>query len=158
VHIAVIMVNWRNEPETLRCAEAVRGWSMLKQELIVVDNESTMASRKALAGGLDPHCLILSETNLGYGGGNNLGIKQALSGRAEYFLLLNSDTEISEGRGWALEQAGSQPRHFDSRSRHARATDWRCAVLDRRQGHRAECLDPDRGGCRRAHGAAGLSA
>jgi GT2 family glycosyltransferase len=96
VNVAVIIVNWRNERETLRCAGAVRSWSTLKPELIVVDNESTIASREALAGALDPHCLILSETNLGYGGGNNLGIKQALSGRRECFLLLNGDAEISE--------------------------------------------------------------
>jgi glycosyl transferase family 2 len=109
VDVAVIIVNWRNEPETLRCAEAVRGWSTLKPELIVVDNESTIASRKALAGGLDPHCLVLSETNLGYGGGNNLGIKQALSGRAEYFLLLNSDAAISEAAVTGLLTRGWKP-------------------------------------------------
>ena len=93
--LAVIFVNWRNEQQTLRSARAVQGWRALKPELIVIDNESTEATTKILAG-LGPNELICSPVNLGYGGGNNLGILRALGGKQKYILLLNSDAEISE--------------------------------------------------------------
>ncbi len=96
INLAVIIVNWRNEEDTLRSAAAVRDWNSLKPKLIVVDNESTEGSRKALASTLDVRDLISSEINLGYGGGNNLGITRALAGNAKYVLLLNSDADISE--------------------------------------------------------------
>jgi GT2 family glycosyltransferase len=96
VLFAVIIVNWRNEPRTLRAVEAVRGWSALKPELIVVDNESTDASRRALAAALPPNALIVSKVNRGYGGGNNLGIARALGRDADFVLMLNSDAAIAE--------------------------------------------------------------
>ena len=39
--------------------------------------------------------LIESRENLGYAGGNNLGIKHAMAQGAEYILILNNDTVIS---------------------------------------------------------------
>ena len=96
MRLAVIIVNWRNEQRTLRSIEAVRGWSALEPDLIVVDNESTEDSRKALAAVLPPNMLVTSKINRGYGGGNNLGLARALSRNADFVLLLNSDAEIAE--------------------------------------------------------------
>ena len=96
MRLAVILVNWRNEQRTLRAIEAVRGWGALKPELIVVDNESTEGSRKALGAVLPASSLVTSKVNRGYGGGNNLGIARALGRNADFVLLLNSDAEIAE--------------------------------------------------------------
>jgi GT2 family glycosyltransferase len=92
----VILVNWRNEQQTLRCVAAVRAWKALKPGLIVIDNESSETSSTVLADVLAPDELICSPLNLGYGGGNNLGIQHSLVGKKNYILLLNSDAEISE--------------------------------------------------------------
>lgn len=94
--LSVVIVNWRNEADTIRCVRAVRGWAVLDPQIIVVDNESTERSRAALAAAVKQDELISSEVNLGYGGGNNLGVRQALEASAEYILLLNSDAEIAE--------------------------------------------------------------
>jgi len=94
--LTVILVNWRNEQQTLRCAAAVRNWKALKPDLIVIDNESTKTTSTVLADALAPDELICSPINLGYGGGNNLGIKRTLAGEQNYILLLNTDAEISE--------------------------------------------------------------
>ncbi len=96
MRLAVILVNWRNEQRTLRAIEAVRGWGAFKPELIVVDNESTEGSRKALGAVLAASSLVTSKVNRGYGGGNNLGIARALGRNADFVLLLNSDAEIAE--------------------------------------------------------------
>jgi GT2 family glycosyltransferase len=94
--LTVILVNWRDEKQTLRCVHAVKSWQALKPELLVIDNQSTEATCKTLAAALAPDKLICSPVNLGYGGGNNLGIRRALAAEEKYILLLNSDAEISE--------------------------------------------------------------
>src|SRR5690606_4373835 len=40
--------------------------------------------------------LIENKSNLGYSGGNNVGIKRALEDGADWILLLNNDTTINE--------------------------------------------------------------
>ena len=47
--LAVILINWRHEERTLRCARAVAGWHALKPHVIVVDNELTEATRGVLS-------------------------------------------------------------------------------------------------------------
>ena len=94
--LCVIVVNWRDETRTLRCISAIREWNALEPTLLVVDNQSTSTSRKTLGAVLGPNELVFSETNLGYAGGNNLGIERALRSTASFFLLLNSDAAIEE--------------------------------------------------------------
>jgi GT2 family glycosyltransferase len=94
--LAVILLNWHHERQTIRCACTISAWREIKPCLYVVDNESTEVTRRALAAGLGSASLICSPLNLGYAGGNNLGIRQALSAHCQYILLHNSDAEIPE--------------------------------------------------------------
>jgi GT2 family glycosyltransferase len=108
--LTVILVNWRGETQTVRCARAVKSWQVLSPALIVVDNESTEATCRTLAAALAPGELICSPVNLGYGGGNNLGIRRALASGRKYILLLNTDAEISEaGVSRLLERLEGNP-------------------------------------------------
>lgn len=102
MRLAIILVNWRNDEQTLRCARAILSWRRLNPDLIVVDNESTEASRRRLAAAIAPDQVVPSVTNRGYGGGNNLGIARALARQSECVLLLNSDAEITEEAAAAL--------------------------------------------------------
>jgi GT2 family glycosyltransferase len=94
--LAIILLNWRNAQETLRCVHSISAWAELRPQFYVVDNESTPATSATLGSALSPDSLICSPLNLGYAGGNNLGIRRALEHECEYILLLNSDAEIAE--------------------------------------------------------------
>jgi GT2 family glycosyltransferase len=94
--LSIVILNWRSEQQTLRCVHALRGWKTLKPELFVVDNQSSEKSRKALGKALAPNELICSTANLGYAGGNNLGIARALQSEAPLVLLINNDASIEE--------------------------------------------------------------
>jgi GT2 family glycosyltransferase len=64
---------------------------------VVVDNASDQKTRSSLAAAAEKHPslrLILSETNRGFAGGMNLGMRQA---RGDVFILLNSDTIVPPG-------------------------------------------------------------
>jgi GT2 family glycosyltransferase len=109
--LAVILLNWHSEQQTLQCARAIATWQTLKPRLYVVDNESSEASRAALAAVLAPESLLHSPLNLGYAGGNNLGIRRALAAQCRYILLHNSDAEISEaGVSKLVERLNANPQ------------------------------------------------
>lgn len=95
--VSVIIVNFNTKDLTLKCIKSVVTHTQsVSYELIVVDNASTDGSVekfKSQISKLKNVKLIQSKKNLGFGGGNNLGMARA-SGR--YMLLLNSDTFLSE--------------------------------------------------------------
>jgi GT2 family glycosyltransferase len=93
--LSVVLVNWRNEERTIRCIASVRQWQVLKPALAVVDNQSTTSSRKRLAAVLGADELVCSDANLGFAGGNNLGIAHARA-NPPFVLLINSDAMIAD--------------------------------------------------------------
>ena len=64
--LCVLLVSWRNERATLDCVKALRCWSMLKPQIVVIDNQSTETSRDLLSRALMKSELICSETGLAY--------------------------------------------------------------------------------------------
>lgn len=63
-------------------------------EIIVVDNGSREDPTKSWQSSYPEVRFIRSEKNLGFAGGNNLGIRHA---NGEYFFLVNNDTEFTTG-------------------------------------------------------------
>ena len=62
-------------------------------EIIVVDNASKINEAEIIKNKYPNVVVIRSEVNLGFSGGNNLGIKQA---KGNYLFLINNDTYILE--------------------------------------------------------------
>ena len=60
----------------------------------MVDNGSQDGSVGAIAGRFPEVKVIETGENLGYAGGNNVGIKHVLNGDAEFIVLLNNDTKV----------------------------------------------------------------
>lgn len=69
----------------------------LDLECIVVDNDSSDGTEKELKNYSLPNMdykFIQSGANLGYAGGNNVGIKDALKRKVDYIMLLNNDVIV----------------------------------------------------------------
>lgn len=99
--IAVVILNWNGYKDTLECISSIlkADTSGLTCDIIVVDNNSTNNSLQELAKAVNtkknPRVFIVSNReNLGFAGGNNVGIRYALNLGATNIIILNNDTEI----------------------------------------------------------------
>lgn len=92
--VAIVVLNWNGRAETLSCLDALAGVRYVPRHVIVVDNGSTDGSVGALRAAHPELEIIETGRNLGYAGGNNVGIRRALEKGAEYVLVLNNDTRL----------------------------------------------------------------
>src|SRR5664280_2953678 len=93
--LAIIIVNYNIKELLKRCLESIltKKWEH-SLEIWVVDNASVDGSEEMVEKEFPKITLIKSDKNLGFSGGNNLALEKA---KAEFYLLLNSDTEVTQG-------------------------------------------------------------
>lgn len=92
--ISIITINFNGFKDTCELIESLEtNIKSVSYEIIVVDNASLKNEYILLKEKYPNITVIHSESNKGFSGGNNLGIRQA-NGR--YILLLNNDTFIKE--------------------------------------------------------------
>jgi hypothetical protein len=92
--VTIVVVNFRTPAVTLDCIRSLRTLDYPNWNLLVVDNASGDDSPAQLRAELAEREFLLAESNGGYTAGNNLGIRAALDGGAEYVLILNPDTVV----------------------------------------------------------------
>jgi hypothetical protein len=92
--VFIILLNWNGKEDTLECLESVRSVDYPNFDTIVVDNGSGDESVKAIRKEFPEVKVIEIGKNLGYAGGNNVGIRYALRNGADYILILNNDTIV----------------------------------------------------------------
>lgn len=90
--VSVIILNYNGERFLPALLTSLSKTTYPNLETIIVDNASTDNSVVYLKSN-HPHLkLILSEQNLGYTGGNNVGIRES---SGQYVVLLNNDVEVA---------------------------------------------------------------
>lgn len=95
--VYIIIVNYNGYKDTIECVNSIEDIDYSNYRIIVVDNGSTNNSLIKLESINSGICNVLSSReNLGFSGGNNLGIKYALENEADYILLLNNDTIVTK--------------------------------------------------------------
>lgn len=92
--VAVIILIWNGREDTLECLRSWRDDRYADKQLIVVDNGSTDGSAEAIAREFPEVIVLRSERNLGFSGGNNIGLRYARSNGFDFALLLNNDTTV----------------------------------------------------------------
>jgi len=92
---AIVILNWNGIDYLKRfLGTAVRNSSSPGNAIYVADNGSTDGSADWISMNFPDVGLIKFDKNLGYAGGYNMALQQIDS---EYFILLNSDIEVTEG-------------------------------------------------------------
>src|SRR5205085_968941 len=110
--VSVVVLTYNNWEYTKACLFALRGGSDYPNlEIIVVDNASSDDTRdrlRELERRDERFRVVLNDANLGFAGGNNVGLRAA---RGEYVILLNNDTVVT--RGWVRDLI--RPMQLDPR-------------------------------------------
>lgn len=92
--VFIIVLNWNGYRDTIECIESLKKVTYPNYEIILIDNGSTDNSEGTLRKEFPDLELIQTGENLGYAGGNNVGIKYAIERGTDYILLLNNDTVV----------------------------------------------------------------
>lgn len=107
--ISFITVCYNGLNDTCELIESMKKMiHSLSYEIIVVDNASVKNEAEELQSRYPEIKAIRSEQNLGFAGGNNKGIRQAIG---KYIFLINNDTFIEEdGLSYLIERLESNPQ------------------------------------------------
>lgn len=92
IQVSIITINYNGLADTCALIDTITFNDSI--EVIVVDNASKEDEASKIAKRYPTVKVIRSECNLGFAGGNNLGIKAA---RGKYVFLVNNDTLFKKG-------------------------------------------------------------
>ncbi len=96
--VTIIILNWNRAKDTLECLESLKKMSLgdCRLSVLVVDNASIDYSVEKLRTYQKANRfeLLINKSNLGFAGGNNVGIRYALERGADYVMVLNNDTRV----------------------------------------------------------------
>ncbi|MFA7209299.1 MAG: glycosyltransferase family 2 protein [Parcubacteria group bacterium] len=92
--VSIIILDYNGGELLKNCLESVQGVDYPDFSVIVVDNGSQDGSLRMVQETFPDVSVLKNGSNLGFSGGNNVGIRYALERGADYVLLLNQDTEV----------------------------------------------------------------
>jgi hypothetical protein len=92
--VSIVTINYNQSKITLELLNSLRNITYPNIEIIVVDNASPNDKPDILKTEHPDIMLIKSEKNIGFAGGNNLGVRVS---KGDYLLFINNDTEVERG-------------------------------------------------------------
>jgi GT2 family glycosyltransferase len=100
--IFIVVLNWNQPKLTVECVESLEKLKIDnkdKLEVIIVDNgssDNSLEELRKLRSKKFKIEVLAAIANLGFAGGNNFGMKYALSHGADYIMILNNDTLVHQ--------------------------------------------------------------
>lgn len=95
-NVYILILNYNSSKDTVALYDQLQKIEHNNYFILVIDNNSTDNSTKILSNYIPKANLILNKKNLGYAGGNNIGIRQAINAGAEYVWILNPDIRVEK--------------------------------------------------------------
>ena len=95
--VLILIVNWNNYSDTKECLESLAQLTSENYQIMLVDNGSSDDSNQLLEEEFPEIELVNLQENLGFAGGNNVGLDYALKEGFSHILLLNNDTIVQDG-------------------------------------------------------------
>tara|TARA_B100000809_G_C15134808_1_gene530097 strand:+ start:1161 stop:2072 length:912 start_codon:yes stop_codon:yes gene_type:complete len=89
--VSIVSINYDQPVVTCEMLDSLRKVTYPNFETIIVENGSPTKKPDQIRDNYPEAKLIISKENLGFAGGNNIGLKEV---KGDYILLLNNDTEV----------------------------------------------------------------
>jgi GT2 family glycosyltransferase len=93
--IAIITVCYNGVADTLECLQSLRGLTYPSFFTVVVDNASSDETAQKVAAQFPEVTVVVNPENLGFTGGNQAGVREAVQQEADFLFLLNPDTTVA---------------------------------------------------------------
>ena len=90
--ISIVILNYNQIKVTCEFIESTKHLTYKNYEIILVDNASKENPTELIRTQYPHVKLIVNEKNLGFTGGNNVGIR---AGKGDFFFVVNNDTEVT---------------------------------------------------------------
>jgi GT2 family glycosyltransferase len=100
--VLIVVVCFNRVADTLACLASLANLIYARYEVLVIDNASSDGTVEQVRARFPEHVVLETGANLGYAGGNNLGLRRAIAQGYDYALLLNNDAEVAAGSLEAL--------------------------------------------------------
>ncbi|MBI2068631.1 MAG: glycosyltransferase family 2 protein [Candidatus Yanofskybacteria bacterium] len=97
MNLTIVTVNYNSSENTIKLLESLKNQTDKNFDVLVIDNNSGPDQKAALKNYRTEETNIVfieNDRNLGYSGGNNVGIKKAIASGSDWMLLLNNDTWV----------------------------------------------------------------
>jgi len=121
-NVAVVVVNYRRSDDTITCLRALRDeldYPADALRLVCVDNASGDGSAERIAAAVPEAALVRAQTNLGFAGGCNLGVRHATG---EIVGFLNNDARPHPR--WVAAAVDTLQAHPNTAAVASKVLDW----------------------------------
>lgn len=113
---AFVILHYNVVAETIACIKSIKERVHIPVSIVVVDNCSPNGSGKELFEQYkndEQVTILLSEKNLGFANGNNMGIRHAREIlKADFVAVLNNDTYLVQDDFWEVVESEWNESHF----------------------------------------------
>lgn len=92
--VYIIIIHWGSLNDTLACLESVYALDYPNFKIIIINNDSAHDLSDSIIKPYPQVILINNNENIGFTGGNNVGIRYAMANGTDYLWLLNNDTVV----------------------------------------------------------------
>lgn len=93
--LSIVILNWQRPDNALASLESAAASHYSPLNLLLVDNGDDPWLAAQLTKRFPDVTLVQTGCNLGYAGGNNVGLRHAMAQGADYILLLNDDAFVA---------------------------------------------------------------
>ncbi|MCM8569203.1 glycosyltransferase family 2 protein [Gramella jeungdoensis] len=94
IKVYALILNYNTAEESIKLYNNLADFSFYFLKILIIDNASNNNDINRLKEHIPEDQLILNNSNLGYAGGNNVGLDIALKNNADYVWLLNPDIRV----------------------------------------------------------------
>lgn len=92
--VTVVVLNWNGWRDTLGCLASLQTLVDPQPDILLIDNRSTDDSVRQVRQSYPALRIVVNDVNLGFGGGCNVGLREALASDCEYVWLINNDARV----------------------------------------------------------------
>ena len=90
----VVAINYNSAVHTIEMVQSIFESDYKNIKIVIVDNASDISEYEKLESLKEKAVVIRCDNNLGFSGGNNVGIRYAIENMADYIMILNNDTTV----------------------------------------------------------------